>query len=398
MAATYPHSGVILVAAGEGRRFGGRIPKAWVPLAGKPLFLHSLETFHDLAWVRRIVLVMHPRRLAAGRRMVKVLGFDKVSAIVPGGKRRQDSVAIGAKALGVRGIRVVLVHDIARPMVDGGVAGKVARATVENGAALAAIPVMDTVKKSGPKDLVVSTLPRSGLWLAQTPQGIRADLVPAWRRALLTADTTDDVQLLEESGGKIKLVMGSARMAKVTLREDLDIAAALMGSEVRAGFGFDVHRLVRGRPLVLAGMRISFGRGLEGHSDADIVSHALTDSLLGAAAAGDMGTRFGIRKRATAHARSLDLLAGTAEELMARGWRVVNADVTLLAQAPRLNPYRSRMIANLARALRVSADEVSLKGTTAKGMGLAGRSEAMACFALTVLRRPFSKAEDPRSG
>lgn len=381
-------AGVILVAAGEGRRFGGRTPKAWVALGGKPLFLHSLESFHGLAWVKRIVLVMHPRRLAAARRLVRDIGFRKVAAVVPGGRRRQDSVAIGAKALGVRGIEVVLVHDIARPLVDDRIAGKVARAAAENGAALAAVPVMDTVKRSGPKDLVVSTLSRSGLWLAQTPQGIRADLVPAWRLALSAADTTDDVQPLEEAGGRVKLVTGSARMSKVTVREDLDIAAALMGCEVRAGFGFDIHRLVRGRQLVLAGVRVSFGRGLEGHSDADIVAHALTDSLLGAAAAGDMGTRFGVRKKAAANARSLDFLAGTVGEMAERGWKVANADVTLLAQAPRINPYRSRMIANLARAMRVSSGEVSVKGTTAKGMGLVGRSEAMACFALTVLRRP----------
>ncbi len=388
-APTSPPAGIILVAAGQGRRLGGRLPKAWVGLAGRPLFLYSLERFHDLAWVKRIVLVMHPGCLGSARRLVSELGLKKVSAVVPGGKRRQDSVAMGARALSLGGIKVVLVHDIARPFVSGAIALKVARAAIEAGAALAAVPVSDTVKKAGPKDLVVSTLPRSGLWLAQTPQGIRTDLVPAWRRALLAGDSTDDVKPLEEAGLKVKLVAGSARLAKITLPEDLRIAGALMGSEVRAGFGFDVHRLVPGRPLVLAGLRISFNRGLEGHSDADIVSHALTDSLLGAVAGGDMGTRFGVRRKAAAGARSLDLLAGTARDLFARGWRVANADVTLLAQSPRLNPYRDRMIANLARALKTAPGEVSLKGTTAKGMGLIGRSEAMACFALTVLRKPL---------
>lgn len=379
-------SGLVLVAAGRGVRLGAKVPKAWVPLGGVPLFAHAFSAFHDLPWIRRIVVVMEPAWVGRARRLLRSLGADKVSAVVPGGSRRQDSVVRGVRALNRNGLRAVLIHDCARPFVDASVAARVAREAVRHGAALAALPVADTVKRAGTGGLVASTVARDGLWLAQTPQGVRVDLVPRWLAALEAGGVTDDVQALEAMGQRVKLVPGSRRSAKVTVREDLEAAEALRGGEreQRTGLGFDLHRLVPGRPLVLGGVRIAFPRGLDGHSDADLISHALTDAVLGATGGGDIGTRFGVRRIATRNARSLDFLHDVVHEAMHKGYAISSADVTLLAEAPKIGPSRRRIIGNLARVMHVPPERVSLKATTFKRTGSIGRAEAMACVALVT--------------
>jgi 2-C-methyl-D-erythritol 4-phosphate cytidylyltransferase/2-C-methyl-D-erythritol 2,4-cyclodiphosphate synthase len=217
---------------------------------------------------------------------------------------------------------------------------------------------------------------------------VRADLVPRWLAALGGGDVTDDVQPLETMGLRVKLVPGSRRAVKVTWPEDLEMASQLARGESRAGIGFDMHRLVPGRPLVLGGVRVRFPKGLHGHSDADIVCHALTDAVLGATAGGDIGTRFGVRREATRNLPSVKFLATVVREAAARGWTVRNADVTILAEAPRLGPVRDRMVRALSAALGIGPADVSIKATTAKKLGVIGRGEAMACFALaTVYRR-----------
>jgi 2-C-methyl-D-erythritol 4-phosphate cytidylyltransferase/2-C-methyl-D-erythritol 2,4-cyclodiphosphate synthase len=227
---------------------------------------------------------------------------------------------------------------------------------------------------------------RAGVWQAQTPQGVRGDLVPRWLAALDGADVTDDVEPLEAQGAAVRLVPGSRRMFKITVPEDLALAERLIAPrDVRAGFGYDLHRLVPGRPLVLAGVRIPFARGLEGHSDADLICHALTDALLGATGGGDIGVRFGVQRNATRNLRSVVFLETVVREAAARGWTVRHADVTLLAQAPKIGPWRGRMIATLAGALGVTGTRVSVKATTAKRTGEIGRGEAMACFALVTV-------------
>lgn len=385
---------VVLVAAGAGTRLGARVPKAWVPLAGRPMFLHPLAALHDLPWVTRIALVVEPSWMARARAATR--GFRKVR-VVAGGRRRQDSVANGVRAVRTGRRELVLVHDAARPLVDPAVAERVARATQREGAALAAMPAPDTLKRAGGEGRVAATVSRAGIWQAQTPQGIRGDLVPAWLAALSGPDVTDDVAPLEAAGRPVALVPGSSRMFKVTYPGDLAVAERLVPRQdvraarrpgdagLRAGFGYDLHRLVPGRPLVLAGVRIPFPKGLEGHSDADLICHALTDALLGATGGGDIGARFGVQRKATRNLRSVVFLETVVREAAARGFLVRNADVTLLAQAPKIGPYRARMVATLARALGISADRVSVKATTAKKTGEIGRGEAMACFALVTV-------------
>ncbi len=376
----------MLVAAGRGERLGAGGPKAWVPLAGRPLFSHALEAFHAMPWLRRIAVVVDRSSVARARAFVRAEGLDRVT-VAAGGARRQDSVAAGVRALAPKGRTVVLIHDSARPFVDPQVVERVAREASHHGAAVAAIPASDTLKREGVGGLVAATVPRAGLWQAQTPQAVRADLVPRWLAALGGADVTDDVQPLESLGLAVKLVPGSRRVLKVTWPEDLAMAGDLLANP-RAGIGFDMHRLVPGRRLILGGVRIPFAKGLEGHSDADIVCHALTDAVLGATAGGDIGTRFGVRREATRNLSSVRFLETVVAEAACRGWSVRNADVTVLAEAPKLGPWRDRMASALSGALGISVEDVSIKATTAKKLGVVGQSLAMACFAVvTVCRR-----------
>lgn len=378
---------VVLMAAGKGTRLGARVPKAWVELDGQPLFLRSLATFHRQPWVARMVLVMESAWVSRARMLMRRAGFRKVR-VIAGGARRQHSVVRGVCAARPRGREVVLIHDCARPFVDPAAAWRVAAAARLDGAALAALPVVDTVKRAGDAGWVASTVPREGLWLAQTPQAIRSDLIPRWLEAVAGGRTTDDVQPLEALGVRVKLVPGTRRQAKITEPEDLELARHLAGGrDTRVGFGFDQHRLVPGRPLVLGGVRVPFAKRLEGHSDADLICHVLTDAFLGATGGGDIGTRFGVRRGATRNISSLKLLRTVVEEAAVRSWRTRHADVTLLAQAPRLGAYRARMISRLASALRVEPDRVSLKATTAKKMGEIGQGRAMAAFALVTVEK-----------
>jgi len=373
-------------AAGRGTRLAAPVPKAWVDLGGRPLFLHSVTAFSGMPFVSRVVLVVDRSLIGVARRELKRAGLGKV-VVTPGGKRRQDSVANGVKAIGPRGREVVLVHDCARPFPEPQVVAQVIAAASRHGAALAALPAADTVKREGAHGMVAGTVPRAGLWLAQTPQAVRADLVGNWLKALSGPAVTDDVQPLESAGLRVKLVRGSRRMEKVTYPEDLLTARERMRGPARTGLGFDMHRLVPNRPLVLGGVRVPFHRGLEGHSDADLVCHALSDAILGAICGGDMGTKFGVRRGATRNIRSIRFLEWTVEAAGKAGWRVTHADATLVAEAPRLGRYRSLIVRRLSRALGISPLEMSLKATTAKKLGPVGKGEAMACFAAVNVER-----------
>jgi len=378
---------LVLLAAGKGTRLGGEIPKPWVPLAGRPLLVHSLDVFHALSWIKRIVLVVDKAYLARAKKLVKEAGYGKAVRIVAGGQRRQDSVANGVRALGRSLSSVVLVHDSARPFVDARIAWDVANGARRHGAALAAVPGADTIKRAGPRELSAGTVPRAGLWLAQTPQAVRSALVPAWLKELSGRDVTDDVQVLEDGGIRVKLVRGSRRMFKITDAGDLEMARAIAsaGTETRAGFGFDLHRLVKGRPLILGGVKFPFPKGLDGHSDADIVCHSLCDAIMGASGLGDMGARFGVRRVETRGQSSCKFLSETADAVRQAGWQVRMADATLMLQEPRIAPRRDLMRRRIAGALGITPDRVSVKATTAKHSGPVGAGEAMACFALVTL-------------
>lgn len=400
------HVAAIIAAGGRGLRLGADRPKQFLDIGGQAMLDMSVAALAASERVNEIVVALPSEHVAsttaawAGR-------FSKPVQCVAGGARRQDSVA-NAFAHVSPGTDVVLVHDAARPFISVAVIDRTIIAAHRLGAAIAAIPVRDTVKQAAAAEAggdrrISATLSRDEIFLAQTPQAFRRDV---FARALDTAgdaDATDEAMLAERAGFAVHLVAGDPANVKITTAEDLATANAVAlqqttGSQpsrkmageafsprLRIGTGYDLHRLVAGRPLLLAGVTIPFELGLDGHSDADIVCHAVTDAILGAAAAGDIGRLFPDTDPQWKGADSIALLRGAMTHVAGLGYRVSNVDITVIAQRPKLLPHLGAMRANLASALGVDAGAVSIKGKTNEGMDSMGRGESMACHAVALL-------------
>ncbi|MCA1906234.1 MAG: 2-C-methyl-D-erythritol 2,4-cyclodiphosphate synthase, partial [Desulfarculus sp.] len=293
----------------------------------------------------------------------------------------------------------LVVHDAARPLARPELFAATLAAARECGAAIAALPCVDTVKRADERGAIAATLDRGRIWLAQTPQVVNLALfsrVQAEARSRgLTA--TDEAGLLEALGHEVRLVPGDRRNLKITTREDLALAESLLGGqETRSGQGLDVHRLVAGRPLVLGGVKIDFELGLLGHSDADVLTHAVMDALLAAAGLGDIGRHFPDRDPAFQDADSLVLLGRVRQMLAQEGWRPVSLSVTLVAERPRIAPHAPAMAANLARVLGIATQAVNVAATTSEGLGFTGRGEGMAALALaSIARQPIAPGGEP---
>ena len=317
--------------------------------------------------------------------------------IVAGGARRQDSVA-NAFAMVDGHADIVAVHDAARPLVSDAVIRRTVEAAADAGAAIAAVRVSDTVKRGDAAGRIAETLPREQIYLAQTPQAFRASVL---RDALLRAealakagaligDATDEAALVERAGHVVRLVEGDPRNIKITTPDDLAMAEHLLGggqSAMRIGNGYDLHRLVAGRPLVLGGLTIPSDKGLQGHSDADAVCHAVTDAILGAAGAGDIGRHFPDTDPAWKDANSIELLRHAAGVVRAAGYAVMNIDVVVIAEQPKLAPHVDAMRARLAGALGCDASQVSVKGKTNEGADSMGAGHSIAVHAVALVSR-----------
>jgi len=383
------HVTAIIAAGGRGARFGGTLPKQLLPLGGRPILQRSVEAFAGHARVTDLVVAL-PAELVADPPGYLRTGA-KPLALVEGGARRQDSVA-RAFARVPAGAEIVVVHDAARPLVSDALIARTVEAAADDGAAIAALAATDTVKRGSAERLVVGTVPRGEIFLAQTPQAFRTSVL----RAALAhggpgADATDEAALVERTGHPVRLVDGDPRNVKITTADDLALAERLLASPstslLRIGTGYDLHRLVEGRRLVLGGVVIPFDRGLAGHSDADAVCHAVTDAILGAAAAGDIGRHFPDSDPRWKDADSLTLLARAVEIVAAGGYGIVNVDVVVIAERPRLVPYIDAMRANLARVIGITAAQVGIKGKTNEGVGSIGAGESIAVHAVALLTR-----------
>jgi 2-C-methyl-D-erythritol 4-phosphate cytidylyltransferase/2-C-methyl-D-erythritol 2,4-cyclodiphosphate synthase len=393
------HVTAIIAAGGRGLRFGGAVPKQLLAVGGRSILERSVALFLSHAAIDEVVVALPPELLADPPSCLR--SPQKPLHLVAGGARRQDSVISAFMAANERS-DVIVVHDAARPLATGDLVSRTIAAAVESGAALAALAASDTVKRSardpssgsGPGELLVAeTIPRESIFLAQTPQAFRRDVL---RDALALAGTlvevTDEATLVERAGRPVRLVRGETTNIKITTPEDLQIAETLVrggkpARTGRAGVGYDLHRLVEGRPLVLGGVTIPFGRGLIGNSDADAVCHAITDAILGAAAEGDIGRHFPDTDPVWHDASSVDLLRRAAQVLRDRGLEVGNVDASVIAERPRLAPYIDAMRANVAGALGVPVACVSIKGKTNEGVGELGRGEAIAVHAIALVRQ-----------
>jgi 2-C-methyl-D-erythritol 4-phosphate cytidylyltransferase/2-C-methyl-D-erythritol 2,4-cyclodiphosphate synthase len=378
------HVSAIIAAGGRGARFGGARPKQLQPLAGVPILKRTVDAFLNGYPFDEVVVAL-PSDLAANPPSY----LDDV-IVVEGGERRQDSV-VKAFAAVAPSSQVIVIHDAARPLVSPSLIERTVAAAVEHGAAIAALQARDTVKRGDASRIIRGTLPRDEIFLAQTPQAFRVGVLrDALALAATATDATDEATLAEQAGHHVHLVEGDARNLKITTPDDLDMAERLLGAKgvaplMRIGNGYDLHRLVAGRPLILGGVTIPFEKGLDGHSDADVVCHAVTDAILGAASAGDIGRHFPDTDPAWKGADSVELLKRAVGIVREAGYGVANVDAVVIAQRPKLTTYVDAMRASLACALGIDMDLVSVKAKTNEGVDSTGMGEAIAVHAVALI-------------
>jgi 2-C-methyl-D-erythritol 4-phosphate cytidylyltransferase/2-C-methyl-D-erythritol 2,4-cyclodiphosphate synthase len=389
----------IIVAAGRGTRAGGQVPKQYRLLGGVPMLARTISAFTCHPAITETCVVIHRSDGAAYDRAIAGRESQGLLEPVAGGATRQESVIAGLESLLPHPPALVLIHDAARPFVSAAVIDRVIEALKDSPGAVAALPVVDSLKRSDDHGQIVLTVDRAHLWHAQTPQGFRyGDILAAHQAAKAKglANITDDAAIARLVGLAVQLVPGSERNVKITNEEDLamvdralDLEALARLADVRTGNGFDVHRFTSGSHVMLCGVRIPHTHGLEGHSDADAPLHALTDAILGAIGAGDIGMHFPPSEARWKGAPSELFLKGAASLVAAKGGRITHVDVTVLCEAPRIGPHRETMRARMADILGLPLDCTSVKATTTEGLGFTGRGEGLAAIATATVRLPF---------
>src|SRR5581483_4951948 len=435
-------AGAVIVGAGSGRRLGG-VEKAFLPVLGRPLMSYAAEAFERSPLVEVMALVVPAGSLERAERLVQHAGWRKVVAIVPGGVERAGSVRAGLRALPT--CAWVLIHDAARPLVSERLIADGLAAARATGAAIAALPLRDTIKRVTTEGdvpaagRICQTIDRSGLWAAQTPQVFRRELLErAFAHAGARAGQfTDDAALAEAAGIEVAVYAGSPENIKLTLPEDVALVEALLSARlrhgrptegvggdappfsaedhravesgapwptpsepsrvealgppgpaaVRAGLGYDIHCLAPGRRLILGGVVIPYELGLLGHSDGDALAHAIIDALLGACGLPDIGRQFPPDDPRFRDADSLGLLREAVRRCAAAGWKPANVDATVVCERPRLAPFIREMQWHLAEALGIAPDQVSVKAKTNEGLDAIGRGEAIAAQAIMLVTR-----------
>jgi len=379
----------LVVAAGRGVRFGGPTPKQWLDCAGTPLLARTLSALAAAPLISHILTVIHPDDLAAYEAALAASGADALAPAF-GGESRQISVRKGLEALMAQRPDIVLIHDGARPFVSVGLVSRAIAAAEAHGAAVPGVAVTDSVKQVEETRIVASP-DRAALRTVQTPQAFRFDLILAAHRAASRLDMTDDAAVAEAAGHAVHIFEGDPVNLKVTTMSDLETAARRFApavSDVRVGQGFDVHAFVEGDAVWLGGVKIPHSHKLDGHSDADVVIHALCDAIYGALGDGDIGAHFPPSEEKWRGAASSIFLEHAAARVRARGGVIAHLDVNLVCEAPRVGPHRDAMRARIAEIAGISVNRVGVKATTAEKLGFVGRREGVACMALATVRLP----------
>lgn len=382
---------VMMVAAAGGSTRMGR-PKQDILLDGVSVLTRTLMRLQASTAVDEIVLIARAEDIERYRAIAAHHGIDKLHQVVVGGDTRQRSVANGLAAVPSHAT-LIGIHDGARPLVTDEVIAAVIRTAAETGAAAVAVPVKDTLKRTDADGIVCDTPDRTHLWRVQTPQVFAATPYRAAMAEAIAsgADLTDDCQLMERAGYPVTLCEGLDTNLKLTTPEDVLLAQAILRAEhkeeitMRIGHGYDVHRLVENRPLIIGGVNIPFSLGLLGHSDADVLTHAVMDALLGAAALGDIGALFPDTDPAYAGADSIALLRHVVARVHEEGYEIGNIDATVLAQQPKLKPHITAMRERIAEACGIDVTAISVKATTEEGLGFTGTMEGIAAHAVCLL-------------
>ena len=381
-----PKTVALIVAAGQGSRAGGDVPKQYRTIAGKAVLAHAQEAIAGHGAIDAVFVVV-----ADGQQHVaRILLGDEVQ-VVAGADSRRGSVRAGLEAIDAAGgADIVLIHDAARPFLPAAVVDRLLEALADSAGAIPTLPVADTlVREDG--GTMADTVERAQLHRVQTPQAFRFATILAAHRAWDEArEATDDAQILRASGHDVMLVQGDERLEKLTYRQDFTRAEALLAPAyvTRVGMGYDVHRLAPGEPLWLGGVLVPHDRGLAGHSDADVALHAIVDAMLGALADGDIGSHFPPSDPQWRGAPSDRFLAYARDRVAARGGRIDHVDLTIICEAPKIGPHRDAMRARIAAILDVPIERVSVKATTTERLGFAGRREGIAAQAVATLSLP----------
>ncbi len=395
----------LIPAAGRGARYGTAENKIFATLNGRAVVARTAEAFLQCASVDTVTIVGRADELERLQGLVTGTEYDSKLSFCAGGASRQESVHLGLESLAARGAHssdVVLVHDAARPLVSQELIERCIGAATLHGTAVAAIPLVDTIKRvSSNTGLIEQTISREDLWAAQTPQAASLGVL---RQAIADAlslefSGTDEASALEKAGVKPFVVVGERSNIKITTQDDLAFASALIDPQsssnivqparppFRIGMGYDIHQLVPGRRLVLGGVEIAYSHGLLGHSDADVILHAICDALLGAAALPDIGHLFPNDDPNYAGADSLELLRAVHGKITEAGYVVGNVDVCVIAELPKISPHAPEMRRRIADALQASIDAVSIKATTNEKIGSLGAGKGIACHATALIMR-----------
>ena len=402
----------LIVAAGRGHRVGGPLPKQYRALAGRAVLGHSVQRFATHARIDRVRVVINPADQALYDEAVRASGSVADGALlapVAGGETRQDSVRNGLESLAESPPDLVLIHDGARPLVSAAVIDGALDALAGHDGALPALAVSDSLKRAAQGSvLIAGAVQREGLWRAQTPQGFRYPAILDAHRAAAGSALTDDAAVAEQAGLSVALTPGDEDNLKITTEQDFTRAERILATqgarhvaaaadavfETRVGMGFDVHRFGPGDHLMLGGVAVPHAQGVISHSDGDVVLHAIVDALLGAMAAGDIGTHFPPSDEAWRDAESALFVAHALGLLAERGGRLGHVDVTIICQRPRIGPHRQAMMARLSEVLAVDPTRISLKATTTERLGFTGRGEGIAAQAVATVLLPAGGADD----
>ena len=382
-----PSVHALVVAAGQGNRFGGPLPKQYLPLAGATVLRHAVSALTGHPRIAEVLVVIRPEDRARFEQAVAGLA---VLPPVGGGATRQDSVRLGLEALAPHCPDRVLIHDGARPFPDQALVDRIIDGLDRAAAAIPCLPLNDTIKRAE-NGAIRETIDRSSLWRAQTPQGFQFDAILAAHRAAVGRRLTDDAAVAEAAGLAPLVVAGSEDNLKITTPQDLTAAERLIAArlaDVRVGQGFDVHPFAPGDHVSICGVKIPHNMSLVGHSDADVGLHALTDAVLGAIGAGDIGMHFPPGEPRWRGAASDQFLRHAADLVRAQGGVVSAVDVTIICERPRIAPYRGAMVERMAAILCLATNRVSVKATTTEKLGFTGRGEGIAAQAVATVRLP----------
>ena len=385
-----PKISAVVVAAGLSKRFSPHEKKQFAALGGKPLLTYCLSTFESSESITNVVVVVPEDEISRSRKLLESFKFEKITSVVAGGEKRHISVRNGFRATPPDS-DIVLIHDAARPFINDDMIRRVIEGCARTGACICAVPVTDTLKRTQePGPFVSETISREKLWRAQTPQVFRREILREiyCSDGIADIDATDESALVEAKGIEVNVVAGDYLNMKITTAADFKIAELILSkgeAMYRIGTGFDAHAFCEGRALILGGVEIPGCRGLAGHSDADVLSHAVADAILGAIGKGDLGKYFPPNDPKYKDASSLAILSQVAQMMTEKRYRIENIDCTVVCEEPRISPHSSAMEEKIADALGISSDAVNVKGTSTDGLGFPGRKEGIATIASACL-------------